>query len=210
MIIFKTLEFIRLNLNSYIINQSSTSILQNDPVRLGNVAMVVDGLLNNTEVEEGVYISMVNIQEETTFKNKPPIRVSETNPNFTEPPIYLNLYLLMSACYKNYNIALEVLSYVIRYFNSNKSFSFSGKPVSEIIGNNSVDYSFDENFISNLQLTLDIYSLTFEQLNYLWGALGGRQLPFVLYKARLVEIESDQTKKGGKYITEVHSDNPKV
>jgi len=30
--------------------------------------------------------------------------------------------------------------------------------------------------------------LTIEQINHLWGSLGGRQLPFAMYKLRLVAI----------------------
>ena len=35
---------------------------------------------------------------------------------------------------------------------------------------------------------MELYTLTFEQINHLWGSLGGRQIPFVMYKLRLVSI----------------------
>ena len=34
-------------------------------------------------------------------------------------------------------------------------------------------------------------NLNFEQLNHLWGVLGGAYFPSVLYKVRLVKIRSD-------------------
>ena len=42
--------------------------------------------------------------------------------------------------------------------------------------------------VLDLKFTLELYTLTFEQINHLWGSLGGRQLPFAMYKLRLVEI----------------------
>jgi len=35
---------------------------------------------------------------------------------------------------------------------------------------------------------MELYTLTFEQLNHLWGSLGGRQVPFAMYKLRLVGL----------------------
>jgi hypothetical protein len=41
-----------------------------------------------------------------------------------------------------------------------------------------------------LELTIrhEMYTLSFEQVNHLWGTLGGKQMPFVLYKLRLIAI----------------------
>lgn len=208
MIIFQALEFIRLNLNSYIISQTDDS--KEDDVKLGNIALLTDSLMGNSELHESIYISLVNIHEESAFKNMPPVRTSEINSNYREPPIYLNLFVLISSCYRDYKKSLEFLSYVIQYFHTNKIFSFSNKPVTEIVEVDSVSYTFIEGIKNDLQLTFDLYSLTFEQLNYLWGSLGGRQVPFVLYKARVLEIDSKLQKKGGGYIEEIKSVTPKV
>jgi hypothetical protein len=40
---------------------------------------------------------------------------------------------------------------------------------------------------------LQLFTPTFEQLNNIWGTLGGRQLPSVIYKIKLIQIK--QTKK---------------
>ena len=42
--------------------------------------------------------------------------------------------------------------------------------------------------ITELRFTMELYTLTFEQINHLWGSLGGRQIPFVMYKLRLVSL----------------------
>lgn len=116
----------------------------------------------------------------------------------------------MSACYPDYSKSMEVLSYILQYFHVNKIFKFSNKPVSEQVDTESIEYTFMENLKTDLQLSFDLFSLTFEQLNFLWGTLGGRQLPFVLYKARVLEIDTTLHKKGGGYIREIKTTNPKV
>jgi len=42
--------------------------------------------------------------------------------------------------------------------------------------------------LMDMRINIELYTLTFEQINYLWGSLGGRQAPFAMYKARLVMI----------------------
>jgi hypothetical protein len=39
---------------------------------------------------------------------------------------------------------------------------------------------------------MELYTLTFEQINHLWGSLGGKQMPFVMYKLRLIAL-TDRT-----------------
>ena len=210
MVIFQALEFIRLNLDAFIKSQVDSFNTAESLVKLGNISFIADKILSNSTFEEGIYLSLVNIQEESTFKNQQQVRISEINANYREPPIYLNLFVLMSPCYSDYNKSIEVLSYVIQYFHANKTFKFSNKPVSEEVDEASIDYTFNENLKNDLQLIFDLYSLTFEQLNYLWGTLGGRQIPFVLYKARVLEIDTALHKKGGGYIEEIQTINPKV
>ena len=48
-----------------------------------------------------------------------------------------------------------------------------------------------------------LYTPTFEELNYVWGTLGGRQLPSVIYKIQLIEIDRNELLGTGKLITEI-------
>jgi len=50
---------------------------------------------------------------------------------------------------------------------------------------------------------LDLFSLTFEQINHLWGSLGGKQVPFVLYRARLLSLTAKEIKETGAPITDI-------
>jgi hypothetical protein len=50
-----------------------------------------------------------------------------------------------------------------------------------------------EGLPDRFRIILDLYSLSFEQINYLWSTLGGKQHPFVCYKLRMVEVEREST-----------------
>jgi hypothetical protein len=137
-----------------------------------------DTLTNN------IVITLVNIEEESTLKNQPALRRPVISTGiYQNPPVSLNLYVLFTCNYSgnDYLLALKRLSYIIRFLQSKNSFSAS----SSITGG-SIDLTEDD--ITDLKFTLELYTLTFEQINHLWGSLGGRQMPFAMYKLRLVAI----------------------
>jgi len=43
------------------------------------------------------------------------------------------------------------------------------------------------------KLTFDMVNMNFEQLNNLWGVLGGSYFPSVVYKVRLVKVQAAET-----------------
>jgi hypothetical protein len=45
-----------------------------------------------------------------------------------------------------------------------------------------------------------------EEVNHMWGTLGGKQYPFVLYSLRLLELKFKAALGEGGLITEVVSD----
>jgi len=92
-------------------------------------------------------------------------------------PVCLNLYVLITCNYSgnHYIDALQRLSLVIQFLQGKTSF------VSPVV-------TGDPTVFSDLRFTLELYTLTFEQINHLWGSLGGRQVPFAMYKLRLVTI----------------------
>ncbi|MEL6143234.1 MAG: Pvc16 family protein, partial [Bacteroidota bacterium] len=56
---------------------------------------------------------------------------------------------------------------------------------------------------NDLRVTFNIYTMTFEQLNHLWGALGGKQLPSALYRVYLVQLKDEQVREGGRLIEQI-------
>ncbi|MEP7251926.1 MAG: DUF4255 domain-containing protein [Ginsengibacter sp.] len=133
---------------------------------------------------DNIVITLVNVEEESTLKNQPTLKRPFINTAMYEnAPVYLNLYVLLTCNYSgtDYILALKRLSYVIRFLQSKNVFSAASS-----VSGSSVN--LDENDLVDLKFTMELYTLTFEQINHLWGSLGGRQMPFVMYKLRLVAI----------------------
>lgn len=197
--IFETLEFLRLHLNQYVID-TGNNLDDANPVLLTNVS-TLESTSNGGEIDSRLNISLVNINEEFTLKNQPAVRQTLPRPSYQNPPILLNLFMLVSASHADYPTALKMLSLAVAFFQSKNTFTYSDAPpaASTLQGATGLG----EDIRKKLKIKLDLYSLTFEQLNHLWGTLGGKQYPFALYKIRVVEIDADQKVRGGGYIEEI-------
>ncbi len=56
---------------------------------------------------------------------------------------------------------------------------------------------------TELSLTMELLSLSFEEVNHLWGSLGGKQLPFAAYRGRLVTLRDRRMLGAGGEITDI-------
>lgn len=171
---------------------SALSLLRNElddyiSKSIGSADVVVDniGLLETTSgdtLTKRIVITLVNVEEESTLKNLSAVKKAITGPAaYENAPVFLNLYVLITCNYSgdDYIHALERLSSIIKFFQSRNSFSYS----SSTGGTPPLDPE-----ILDMKFTMELYTLTFEQINHLWGSLGGRQIPFVMYKLRLVAL----------------------
>ena len=50
---------------------------------------------------------------------------------------------------------------------------------------------------------MDLLSLGFEEINHLWGSLGGKQLPSAVYRGRLVTLRDRRTLGTGGDVREI-------
>jgi Pvc16 N-terminal domain len=139
---------------------------------------------NGDTLANNIILTLVNIEEESTLKNQPPLRRPVgTTAIYENTPVYLNLYILFTCNYSgtDYPLALKRLGHIIQFVQGKTSFS-----TSTAVSSGLPDLENPE--VVNLKFTLELYTLTFEQINHLWGSLGGRQVPFAMYKLRLVTI----------------------
>lgn len=174
---------------------------QNFNVELGNIALFEK---ENKDFEEKIIITLVNIEEESTLKNGRNLRNSMTGYEYISPPVNLNLYLLITSNLRevaniegSYTKSLSGLSYIIEFFQHRNNFTLSNSQSAQ----NSTTLESPE--MQDMKLLIDLYTLTFEQINHLWGSLGGRQIPFVMYKARLVSIQNKNVRKEAPVIEEI-------
>lgn len=187
--IYQALKLVATELNTYLNTLTDAS---DDLVILGNIALIDSKTESggsgggSAPLEDKVLLTLVNIREENTLKNLPAYRVDSFNKQteYKNPAVNLNLYILFSVTSNNYQNALLYLSRVISFFQGKRIFTNHNTTIP------SATPSIED--MENFRLILDLYSPNFEETNYLWGTLGGKQFPSALYKVRLVEIEREE------------------
>jgi hypothetical protein len=152
-----------------------------------------------------LYLSMVNIAEEKTLKNVANYVRNDTTLSVTyeNPPVFLNLQILVVAPHASYSDALLVLSRAMRFFQFHNVFTPDNVDPASMTTNQPVN-PLDR--LESFRLIFDLYSPTMEEVNHLWGTLGGKQYPFALYVLRMLDLKFQATQQESGLITEVVSD----
>jgi len=180
--IYASLDTIADKLNFYL---KSRFAVAEDKVLISNLVNQ-DGTPAISEADK-VVITLVNIQEESIGSRRSGL-------DGMNRPINLNLYVLFSAYFidGNYSEALKFLSAVISFFQANVVF----------------------NQVNTPDLPLNIEKLTFEIVNqdlqsqsHLWGTLGGKYIPSVIYKVRMITIQESNMDIDTPRISGVGSNN---
>ncbi len=168
----KALEVLANNIHDYLIRLPDLNITSQKTVHLTNITDY-NGTL--TIPKDSLGFSLVNIEEERIVKSqKTVIQASNGQISHLNPEIKLNLFVLIAANFGNYSTSLKFLSGAIRFFQSKNLFDHQNAP--------ELDPAIQK-------LIIELYTLNFEQQNHLWGALGGKYLPSVMYKVRLISIQ---------------------
>lgn len=173
-------------------------------VRLGNIAEGVGngGGSPGALPRDVLGLSMVNIREEKTLKNlAAPVRDDAAlRVVYQNPPVFLNFHILVVATHANYSNALLQLSRAIKFFQFANVFDQDSVAPASLVTNAPAN-PLDQ--LETFKLIFDIYSPTMEEVNHLWGTLGGKQYPFALYTLRLLEMAFKATQAEAGVITEV-------
>lgn len=173
------------------------------PVVLGNIGMS-EGLGGNEGYMQGrIVMSLVNMMEESSLKNTSGYFKSNGLHTIANAPAFLNLFLLFTANFTSrgnvtddtdYSNSITRLSQVIEFFQSKRVFTVQNSPTPNTLQNPD---------LQDVKVSLDIYSMTFEQVNHLWASLGGKQVPFVMYKAGVISMKRDLTVGRGEAIRDI-------
>ncbi len=159
-----------------------------DQVVLGNIALVDaynDASAQN--LRNKIIASVANIEQEGTLRNLPHTMTTTGDDGLPRgirqsPRVWLNIYVLFAANNTNYENALFYISKVIGFFQANHVFSPAQNP-----GLN-----------PNIEkLIFDMHSMSFEELNHVWSYMGGKYVPSVMYKMRMVAIQEAEESEAG-------------
>lgn len=188
--IYEAIQIISQQLDNYLSAAGLSNL-----VTLENIALFETSSENTEKLTNKVVLTLLNLEEETTLKNLPNYKViDKTTTEYRNPPVHLNLFLLISGNCNTYTNSLRSISKTIEFFQGKKIFTSE---------NTIYETKEDFDVLEHFKLIIELYTPTFEELNYVWGTLGGRQLPSVIYKIQLVEIDRKELIGTAKVITEI-------
>jgi Pvc16 N-terminal domain len=180
------MTFLKEQLQSYLVARTAAG--SPDP-RTVKLTPLVNDQGRYAIAQDTVGLTLVNIEEERTFKAQVPTWVTVGGRQVArEPEIRLNLHVLAAVNFTDYAEGLRYLSLVIAFFQLHPSFGPDDFP------------SLDPRIGS---LTAELYSMGYEQINQLWGFVGGKQLPSVVYRVRVVTVQDEEIMSIGAPITTI-------
>lgn len=129
-----------------------------------------------TKNENKIVLSLINIEQETLqpfyVRNQ---KLANGNYGELNPSQRFNLDLLITSNFDDYNESLKFLNAVIQFFQSHVV----------------LDATAFSNIPKNLnKLEFEIEKLNYNQMHSLWTAMGAKYQPSLVYKARLITIQS--------------------
>jgi hypothetical protein len=140
-------------------------------------------------------MSLINVEEERIFKTQVPAVVRKENGQYyrKEPDLKLNLYVLISAYHKNYEDGLKFLSRVVTFFQANNVFQNQpGGPARKEDLPEGID-----------KIIAELYTAGFEQQNQIWASLSTGYVPSVIFKIRMIIIDSAPADQRVNPVTEI-------
>jgi len=151
----------------------------------GNIGEILSS--NNFGADNHVVISLINIEENRISRDPQAYVRTGIELLKKNPAVHLNLTLLFTSVRSDYPSALMAIQTVIGFFQNKSFFDHSNTPL--------LDAAIEK-------LTFEMVSLNLEQLQQLWSMLGGKYHPSIVYKVRMVTIDSVSRDKG-PLITEI-------
>lgn len=161
--------FLKDELNSYLLARTGT-----DTVKAA-LSRIVDESGKYAFGNDSICCSIINIEEDRIFKaHLSDYQTVNGQHVVLEPELKLNLHVLFAANFTHYDQALKYISLVLTCFQAHPVFAPDAYPaLAPVIG----------------KLTVELLSLNYEQLNQIWAFIGGKQLPSVVYKVRMVTLQ---------------------
>jgi len=191
--IYETLEIIKDQVSKYL----ELKLTDSNLVVLENISKLDDP--DVTTMNDKIALTLLNIEEETALKNNPNVSFKNGETQYRNNPIHVNLYILFSANRGIYEKSLTAISTIVEFFQSKKVFTQTNTKLNPIISALAS--------IKEFKFTVELYTPTFEQLNYVWGTLGGKSVPSAMYKVSLVKIERDAITEKGTQISQISANS---
>ncbi len=195
------LEFIKRELDAYIADREN-DVANYSPGSIVDLKSIVS-VTGNVEFDNNKHIMMMlaGIEEERRVGKQPYI-VPLDNNRFARlnPPVELDLFVLFIAYNNDYPTALRDVSDVIAFFQANSVFDeqrYPGLNAGVMDPANKPWQLID-------RLSFRLLNFSFELQNNLWGMLGGKYLPSVIYKMNMLTVFDTKSKDSVAAITNIN------
>ncbi|PKV49108.1 uncharacterized protein DUF4255 [Aquimarina sp. MAR_2010_214] len=189
--IFEVLQIITEEVNNFFDIE-----FEEKPVSLDNIAFIESEQGDGPNNSNNIVLTLLHTEEETTLRNFPNHSIEGTKVAYRNHKIHLNLYMMFSANRTDYTESLKSISRVMEFFQAKRTFTQA---------NTSFDRELDGmNTIKEFKFNVELFTPSFEEMNFIWGTLGGKQYPTVIYKVSVLEIERDKVQSEGSLITEIN------
>lgn len=180
----KSLEFLRGELDAYLKSLGGTS------TQTTVLSPIFDSDGKNILGDALLGVSLVNVEEERVNRAQTREAVGSGSAiQFLAPEVRLNLHVLIAANVaqdgKNYDQSLKSLSEAITFFQGNRVFAQDEYPT--------IPAGVEK-------LVIELETLDYEFQNHVWGTLGGKLLPSVMYRIRLVTVQLGKPHSAGRAI----------
>lgn len=172
----KTISFLLAQLNA----QLCIGAPSMEPRAVASALVMPDGSLSH-ETENKIVLTVAGIERETSaFAYAGNRNADESGRLLVNPPLNLNLYLLVSSSFRqNYIESLRQLSATFAFFHSKPVFTPQNSP----------------DFPSELQrMSLEMVNLSIVDQQNLWACQGSKYMPSGFYKARMLSLVDTQVK----------------
>ena len=143
--------------------------------------IVVSGLADQggspAEAEDSIFFLVTRIAEETNIGAGPGVGGSPALIPRLRPPMHLNLHVMFASLYRHYETGLQALDEIIAYLQA--------KPVYTLENTPAMDAALGT-------MAFKMISLDYAQQSYLWGSLGAKYVPSVIYSLRVLSVGQEQ------------------
>jgi hypothetical protein len=184
-----TLTFIKDEINKFM-NLQTGSGLMDEKVVLSNIVNTDQSTAMGLPIDKMV-LSLICIEEERHLKAQDHYaRTADGTLYSTNPELRFNLFVLFAAHFShaNYSEALKFLGLTLRFFQAKNVFDAK---------------EFPELAADVKRIIVDLHTQPIEQQSQLWQAMGGKFLPSIMYKIRLLTVNEQQAQNEAIRIAEV-------
>ena len=181
--IFQALSFLTNELNTYLKAEFQTP--QAKAVLSAHVSTTGAA---GADLDNQMSVTLINVASESTVRNLLPSRSGSGTHQQLSPALKLNMRVLLAANFSEYSESLKFLGSTLAFFQGRPSMlTPPGTPLAAVVD----------------RLTVELEDTSYQDWSYLWGMLGAKHMPGVVYRVKMITIQDGRVLSSTPAITSV-------